>query len=180
MIYFHIRQWSMGTLYAGVMRPDGVCWVFDSYDDNYNPTSVKRMHMFELILDKRVGSIEFGADSVDTYIDKFPEISHDQEDEGEKRTNLERKLYIELLLARLPSEPYYANILLTVHNSINGVFHCSEDEYSFMEDCRELENLGYLESEKVTSHPYNDDHSFKLSPKGKEAIKAHLDEKNNQ
>ena len=62
------------------MHPDGVCWVFDAYDADYNPVSVKRRHMFELILDAEVGSIEFATDDVNNYVDRFPEIFADTDD----------------------------------------------------------------------------------------------------
>ncbi len=79
-VYFHIRRLSDATLHQGIMHPNGVCWVFDAYDADYNPVSVKRRHMFELILDAEVGSIEFATDDVNNYADRFPEIFADTDD----------------------------------------------------------------------------------------------------
>lgn len=73
-VCFHIRRLSRATLYQGIMHPDGVCWIFEAYDEDYNPVSVKKTHMFELILDPEVGTIEFATDDAEKYIQQFPEI----------------------------------------------------------------------------------------------------------
>lgn len=168
---FHLKSWSGSTIYLGVMCPDGNCWVVDSFDEDYNPISVKREHIFRLILDKNVGSIEFGINNVEQYIDKFPEIKKDFEQES---TKFERKLYIELVLSRLPSESYYMELLLEVYKANKEKHHVSEDDFYEMEEYRELENIGYVTSEKKTTHAYNEDYYFYLTEKGKNLVEEHL------
>jgi len=173
MIYFHVRTWSNSTLHLGIMHRDGSCYVFDSFDENYNPLSVRQEHIFNLILDKQVGSIEFGTDSVEKYIDMFPDIKEDYE---QCSTNAERDLYIQLALARLPSSPYEMKLLVDVFNSKKNQIRVSEDDFYEMGDYRELENLGYVSSEKVTTHAYNEDYYFSLTHAGTKLVEEHLNE----
>ena len=73
-ICFHIKRISGATLHQGVMHLNGKAWVFDMYDNDYNPISIRKTHILPLILDKNVGSIEFHTDEAQKYIDQFPEI----------------------------------------------------------------------------------------------------------
>ena len=171
MIYFHIRSWSTSSMYNGIMCKDGTCFVFDKYDKDYNPLSVEEKFILELILDKNCGSIEFGADSVDKYVDMFPEIKEYNDQMGGVA---EQHLYIQLLLARLPAAEYEMGLLLEIYREPKGKIYCLVSYDNRFGSFIELENLGYVDRQDMSNHKNPAGYYFSLTDKGRALVEKHL------
>ena len=171
MRYFHVKSLSGSTMYMGIMHKDGTCFVFDKFDDYYQPLSVKQRHIMEFVLDKNCGDLEFCADSVEKYVDRFPEI-------GEYATEMcgiaQQHLYIQLLLARLPSAEYEMGLLLEIYNHISDEIYCVVSRENRFGSFLELENLGYVNktSRAKSKNPFG--YYFSLTDKGKALVDKHL------